>query len=70
MVRIVQDIDRGLGECGTIVEHNDADGTRVIGNARCPRATTAPSTMMPPGPGLRSMFCLLAALSRSPTGRG
>jgi hypothetical protein len=31
MVRIVQDIDRWPGECGTTVEHDAADGTRVIG---------------------------------------
>jgi hypothetical protein len=29
MVRIVQDIDRWLGECGTTVEHDAADGTHV-----------------------------------------
>jgi hypothetical protein len=26
MIRIVQDIDRWLGECGTTVEHDDIDG--------------------------------------------
>jgi hypothetical protein len=35
MVRIVQDIDRWLGECGT-VDHDDADGTRVIGECTLP----------------------------------
>jgi hypothetical protein len=36
MVRIVQDIDRWLGECGTTVEHDDAEGTRVIGECTLP----------------------------------
>jgi hypothetical protein len=35
-VRMVQDIDRWLGECGTTVEHNDSDGTRVIGDCTLP----------------------------------
>ena len=36
MVRIVQDVDRWLGECGTTVEHSDADGTRFIGECTLP----------------------------------
>jgi hypothetical protein len=36
MVRIVQDIDRWLGDCGTTVEHDDADGTRFIGECTLP----------------------------------
>ena len=35
MVRIVQDIDRWLGECGTTVEHDDA-GTRFIAECTLP----------------------------------
>jgi uncharacterized protein YukE len=30
MVRIVQDVDRWLGDCGATVEHSDADGGRYI----------------------------------------
>ena len=36
MVRIVQDIDRWLGECGMTVEHDQADGTRLIGECTLP----------------------------------
>jgi hypothetical protein len=36
MVRIVQDIDRWLGECGTTVERDEADGTRLIGECTLP----------------------------------
>jgi hypothetical protein len=36
MVRIVQDIDRWLGECGTTVERDAADGTRLIGECTVP----------------------------------
>jgi hypothetical protein len=36
MVRIVQDVDRWLGECGTTVEHDAADGTRVVGECTLP----------------------------------
>jgi hypothetical protein len=36
MVRIVQDVDRWLAECGTTVEHRDADGTRFIGECMLP----------------------------------
>ncbi|MGH9190876.1 MAG: hypothetical protein ACRDZ0_00165 [Acidimicrobiales bacterium] len=36
MVRIVQDIDRWLGECGTTVEHHDADGIHVIAECSLP----------------------------------
>jgi uncharacterized protein YukE len=36
MVRIVQDIDRWLRECGTTVEHQDADGTRVVAECTLP----------------------------------
>jgi hypothetical protein len=30
MVSIVQDVDRWLGECAATVEHNEADGRRLI----------------------------------------
>jgi hypothetical protein len=36
MVRIVQDIDRWLGECGTTVERDEADGTRLTGECTLP----------------------------------
>jgi hypothetical protein len=41
MVRIVQDIDRWSAECGTTVEHDGADGTRVRGVHRHVEADAA-----------------------------
>jgi hypothetical protein len=41
MVRIVQDIDRWLGECGTTLEHDQADGTRLIGECTLPAGHNA-----------------------------
>jgi hypothetical protein len=42
MVRIVQDVDRWLGECGTTVEHGDADGTPFIGECTLPAERRLP----------------------------
>jgi hypothetical protein len=36
MVRIVQDVDRWLAECGATVEHDDDDGLRSIGGCVLP----------------------------------
>jgi hypothetical protein len=36
MVRIVQDIDGWLGECGVTLEHNDTDGTRFTAECTLP----------------------------------
>jgi hypothetical protein len=36
MLRIVKDIDHWLGECGTTLEHDQADGTRLIGECTLP----------------------------------
>ena len=36
MLRIVQDIDHWLGECGMTLEHDEADGTRLIGECTLP----------------------------------
>jgi hypothetical protein len=36
MVRIVQDIDRWLGDCGTTLEHGAADGTHVVSECTLP----------------------------------
>ena len=36
MVRIVQDIDRWLGECAATIEHADADGTRFTAECTLP----------------------------------
>lgn len=36
MVRIVQDIDRWLGECAATIEHVDADSTRFVSECTLP----------------------------------
>jgi hypothetical protein len=42
MLRIVQDIDHWLGECGTTLEHDEADGTRLIGECTLPAGHDGP----------------------------
>jgi hypothetical protein len=36
MLRVVQDIDRWLGECAATIEHADADGTRYVSECSLP----------------------------------